>query len=339
MKAILSEAEYAAHVDWCNHFWALTRFVAVTGGLPMPGMQLEGLELGDWVAAQRVAGHSHTPDQRLVLNALPAWSGTEGLVDPEWWQQFIEGGANCADWVAVQRANYRALVMPAVQAALLRTVPGWTWAGEQHVARWWAARDLLAEYVAATGKNPRDKTVYRGYCIGAWASNQRRTYLGTGTRRVFTAAALEAIPGWTWERKSRTHVNQGSWAVACTLLRQYVAKFGKQPARSVVYCTYKLGEWFHAQKVRYAAGGSDSLTVAQVAELEKALGACWKLKPADVWMQNYEQLVEHMQEHGKVPLQKTLLGRWVYAQRWLYNSRQIKPERTDLLEAIPGWCW
>lgn len=353
MQHVLSTAEYAAYADWCRHYWALARYVAATGELPEAEALYERLELGSWVAAQRAAelAGTLTPDQRLVLNALPAWRGGGDRDDcgddfgSEWWQQAAalargqpaDGTASpLARWVAVQRADYCELQMPETRAALLRAVPGWKWSNCGRAAKWWASRDLLAEYVAVHGSLPTQRAVYRGWKVGRWLYYQRsfREGVAVGSSAAPSEmsperrAALEAIPGWSWTSLGT------EWEKSYAALVEYVDAVGQLPSLCVVHNGFKLGPWVHRQREAYRATQKPRDAPARERKLEAVAGWTWLTDQEVSWRRMYEQLVEHVDTHRELPAS---LRQWVHYQR--LSREHLHWAQRALLDAVPDWQW
>ncbi len=57
------------------------------------------------------------------------------------------------------------------------------------------------------------------------------------------------------------------------------------------------------------------------------------------WERRLHELRAHLAREGAYPTQKTDLGSWVKAQREAYKRQALPPERTNQLEALPGWAW
>lgn len=210
-------------------------------------------------------------------------------------------------------------------------------------ADWSATRDLLAAYMAEHGCFPPMYTSYHGCELGAWARAQRRAYKAKGSRRISPerAAALEAVPGWSWRSKVDT-----VWAENYAALCAYVAEYGCLPETSTIYRGRKLSAWIRAQ--RYSRKGqSGRMTVARAAALEAVPGWSWGYLRGARWEIMYRLLCRYVHEFGCLPKTSVVyrgqrLGKWVLWQRrvyWGVRSRRLGCEQIEALGAIPGWEW
>jgi superfamily II DNA or RNA helicase len=138
--------------DPAKSFWedahaALTSFVAREGHARVPSSHVEdGLKLGSWVAAQRVARRRTKlqADRVERLDALPGWHWE---VRAERWEHgfarvqkfaeregharisatMVEDGFKLGQWVTLQRTARRLKRLSSQQIKRLEALPGWTW--------------------------------------------------------------------------------------------------------------------------------------------------------------------------------------------------------------------
>ena len=114
--------------------------------------------------------------------------------------------------------------------------------------------------------------------LGAWAASQRRTKKEMDAGRkckhgVMTparAAALEGVPGWTWEITARR------WPERLAALRAFVAAHGRLPPQS----SQELGLWVATQRADKKAADAGKacgkrMTPERVAALEAVPGWTW----------------------------------------------------------------
>jgi superfamily II DNA or RNA helicase len=132
---------------WEEAYAALTRFVAREGHARVPSSHVEdGLKLGSWIGAQRVAHRRSKLDRGRSerLDALPGWHWE---VRAERWedgfvrlQRFVEqrgharipatmmeDGFKLGQWVSLQRTARRLNRLSSEQINRLEAVPGWVW--------------------------------------------------------------------------------------------------------------------------------------------------------------------------------------------------------------------
>lgn len=129
---------------------ALRRYVAVKNTAQVPlGAQAHGLDVGSWADRQRARYWAGTldPQRTAVLETLPGWDWS-GNHQRKWHRRFAAlrryahthdagqipvdatlDGLRLGAWAAAQRAAYAAGTLAAPNAALLDTIPGWTWKG------------------------------------------------------------------------------------------------------------------------------------------------------------------------------------------------------------------
>ncbi len=94
------------------------------------------------------------------------------------------------------------------QAEALGIIPGWRW---EENASWERRRSAVMAFQATHGRLPRAcSTPGRPYApseelLGKWCYRQRLQKRGTRKPALTPGqlAALEAIPGWWWERAGR----------------------------------------------------------------------------------------------------------------------------------------
>ncbi len=138
----------AREVPWERGLAALRRYAAVKGTTCVPlGARADGVDVGSWADMQRArywAGILH-PERIAALESLPDWEW-RGKHQRNWHSRFAAlrryarvhdageipvdaaiDGVRIGAWAAVQRAAYAAGTLPARNAALLETVPGWMW--------------------------------------------------------------------------------------------------------------------------------------------------------------------------------------------------------------------
>jgi hypothetical protein len=182
-------------------------------------------------------------------------------------------------WVDNQRQGKKAAEagrplgkrMTQQRVAALEAVPGWEWAS--HEAAWEEKLAAVRAFVVAHGRLPSSSHPSR---LGEWTRNQRRakraSEAGLKGHHVITpqrAAALEAVPGWTWEVGRET-----AWEEKLAAVRAYVAEHARlPPARN----PSGLGAWVSTQRQAKKAGPKckNKMTPERVAALEAVPGWTW----------------------------------------------------------------
>jgi hypothetical protein len=108
------------------------------------------------------------------------------------------------------------------RVAALQGVPGWSWA--PRAATWGEALAELEGHVAAHGQLPPKR---HPSGIGNWIADQRSAKAATDRgdrsrgKRVTPerVAALEAVPGWTWDARRKRAAAGGAHAPPATRRR------------------------------------------------------------------------------------------------------------------------
>ncbi len=139
-------------------------------------------------------------------------------------------------WISNQRQAKKALdagrtsktgtVTPA-RAAALEGVPGWAWELDLE-ALWEAKLAALRAHVAEQGRLPPQGDAAG---LGVWINNQRRAKKAMDAGRKCNnkmtqerVAALEGVPGWTWEQDLDV-----AWEEKLAALCAYVGVHGRLP--------------------------------------------------------------------------------------------------------------
>ena len=146
-----------------------------------------------------------------TLAALRAYAAAHGALPP------AGHPSGLGAWVGNQRSGKRAMDagrsggrrrgMTPARAAALEGVPGWTWGrrGRDDPAAWEERLAELKAHVAAHGRLP---TRGRDKGLSVWVDNQRRAKRAADAGQPCArwaavtparVAALEAVPGWTWD--------------------------------------------------------------------------------------------------------------------------------------------
>ena len=214
-------------------------------------------------------------------------------------------------------------------------------------AAWQEKLAALRAHVAAHGRLP---PCTRGRGLGGWMIAQRSAKKaadeGKACKYRMTperAAALEAVPGWTWEADA-----EARWQERLAALRAHVAAHGQLPPQSH---PSRLGSWINVQrkaKKRMSAGrkGGPRMTPARVAAREGVPGWAWEVDVEAGWSEKLAALEAFVAEHGRLPAHAhpSGLGAWVNTQRVAKQAvdagkagtYKMTPERAAALEAVPG---
>lgn len=213
--------------------------------------------------------------------------------------------------------------------------------------RWQNNYKALLAFAAEAGHaQPIKRNKTRDGCsIGTWVQIQRARYR-SGRLPLHWQNLLEAVPGWTWT-PHRSAEYQRIWDQAFSALQQFVDAHGHaQPEWHFVGGPIRLGVWVSRQRQFHREG---VLAPERARRLEALPGWEWEpeqVRAAGSWEQAFELLRAYAGAHGEARPpwdHKTdegfSLGSWVGWQRGRYRAGLLSAERTQRLEALPGWVW
>jgi hypothetical protein len=281
-------------------------------------------------------------------------------------RRYVEkDGCKLGLWVMSQRQRYHQGRLSRKCREALEQLPGWKWKvgiGQRQRERkrkcWVTNLERLREYAARVGhsKVQVDYLTEDGYTLGRWVRDQRYGYK-RGTLSAEQRDALEELPGWTWDaQKSR---RRNGWFNNLERLRDYVDREGHAnvPQSYVTDGGCKLGRWVSDQRYAYRKG---ALSAREVKALEELPGWTWapprgarsraaRESPPGLtrkWLENLSHLQSYAEREGDslVPAKHVTrdgyrLGLWVMNQRLAHRRGNLHPERSALLEQVPGWMW
>ena len=140
-----------------------------------------------------------------------------------------------------------------------------------------------------------------------------------------------------------THSQNEKWN---TMFRQLVA-YHKQHQTTNVPNRWKddpqlgaqLGYWVACQREYFKNGTISS----KRAKLLNSLSFVWRLRDQNPWMEMYQRLVVHKNQHQTTNIPQKYkadpkLGKWVHHQRVFYKNKELSMERTNYLDSI-GFVW
>ena len=341
--------------DWQAGFERLEAFVAREGHTKVRrGHRERSHDLATWILSQRQAhrGGNLAKDRVARLESVPGWTWVpheagwekgfahlERFVEREGHSRVPSGhrddsGFRLGDWVAKQRGSRGRGQLSTERIRRLEVLPGWVW--DQRQARWEDAYARLRRYSEREG-NSRVPSGYRdadGFKLGPWVTTQQ---VRRGAMSEDRARRLEALPGWTWERKD------ASWQEGFAALQRYVARVGHaRVPQAHREDGYPLGNWVVTQRQLLRRGKLDH---ERRSRLEATTGWVWDTRE-EAWEEGSEHLLRFVDRegHSRVPQSYKdsdgyALGRWVHKQRQAYQEGKLDPERRARLEALPGWSW
>ncbi len=341
---------------WRAHFNSLSAWVADHGhASPSAGVTVDGFDVGRWVAKQRIAARSGRldPARAAELRALPGWVDHEreagweqGYARLTEWVANHDGaipvqstvlpdGYTLGGWVATQREGHRQRRLDPRRAERLEAISGWDWAPGSET--WSAAYDKLRAFAHRNGHAsvPLPFIDNDDFALGTWVGTQRGLH-GRNALGADRAAALETLPGWTW------NVPDQRFSAAVAAVAAFVAREGHcDPPRSHNEKGVQLAPWIYRVRGLHHDG---QLGAARTAQLEAIIG--WQWQPATgSWDRSLDRLRSWLDDHGVYPGPKVILddgfrlGIWVYKQRRRGRTGALTPDRIRRLEALPAWTW
>ena len=212
--------------------------------------------------------------------------------------------------------------------------------------RWHNNYEALLAFAAEAGHAQPIKRITRDGCsIGTWVDRQRAIYR-SGRLPLHRQNLLEAVPGWTWT-PDRSAEYQRIWDQAFSALQQFVDTYGHaQPEYKSTGGRIRLGVWVSKQREYHREG---VLAPERARRLEALPGWEWEpvqARAAGSWEQAFERLRTFTSAHGEARPPGDhksddgfRLGSWVGCQRGDYRAGLLSAERTQRLEALPGWVW
>lgn len=249
-------------------------------------------------------------------------------------------------WVSRQRTLHKRGLLADERITALERLTGWTWNARDEA--WWAKFDVFEEFVRTHGRYPTQFEEWHDVKVGnflwgirAGVKPQDNEWL---TRFPDRVAAIEALPGWTWDPRSAW------WEEHFAQLARWAATYGHAaPVRGC--CAedgFDLGAWVLKERGKIRDGRR---TPDQAARLRALPGWVddFRDELEQQWTRAYAALVSYVDANGGGPPQSHVepdgfkLGAWMSKQRQVYAHPEQKglltPERIARLEAVPGWSW
>lgn len=288
-------------------------------------------------------------DRAERLAALPGWSWSPHADDWEsgfsHLQRYIEthgdsrvprsykqDGFRLGSWAGKQRDKYRKGNLDKDKIERLEATPGWSW--DPLSESWENGFAHLAAYVKQYGHARVPQAfLHDGFALGSWIASQRHRYR-IGALEKDREQRLTELAGWTWN----PHTDR--WEEGYKKLLRYVELHGNADApTSCVVDGYKLGAW-----LRNMRSGHVTMSDERRSKLEQLPGWTWDPYTTK-WERAFQCLVEYTERTGSARTPNDLvvgdlkLGSWAKTQRQAHRRGELSSERTQRLEALPGWTW
>jgi Helicase associated domain len=326
-----------------------------TADVPRP-VRAGGVALGAWVARCRddywFGALSEVRTQALESIATWSWGPTR----PGTWRHAFElladysarrgtavltddttfDGVDLQVWTVAQRHSYAEHHLSDNSIQLLERLPGWEW--DADTARWIQGIAAANLYIGSHGSLEgvdRDTRV-GAFRLGHWIQRCREDHRAD-TMPAARAAALEALPGWSWKQPSAE-----SWSDGWEALQRFISHVGHAaPPQGEVIDGFALGWWVTRRRSDYRAG---TLSAERAAELEVLPG--WQWDPNEHrWHRGFTALAGYVDVQGHAhPVRgerfdEYPVGDWVRAQRTARGKDRLPAIRAARLESLPGWLW
>ena len=275
----------------------LRAFIVREGHCRVPPRHVEpdGFRLGTWVwlrrqmhrrsillaahaaSLTRLRGWSWDPRRDHFLSgvrALSAFAKREGHTWVPWMHR--ENAFPLGSWVHHLRLRVEHGQCSEECVRLVEAVPAWTpTPGSPREASFLERLELLRKMARRRKAAPGRAADYRNdkeRALARWVARMRKKHR-RGTLKPEWAAALETVPGWTWEPL------EASWQRGLAGLRLYAAQKGHTRIPSkVLWKGIKLRVWAQNQRASYRRG---ELPRERVRALEGVSG--WSWNPSLSW--------------------------------------------------------
>jgi hypothetical protein len=204
--------------------------------------------------------------------------------------------------------------------------------------RWDDGMGRLTAFAAREGHaNVPFEHVEAGAPLGQWVSAKRAQY-ARGRMTAARVAALEALPGWTWDAV------KGQWVAGYRHLLAFHAREGHidVPAHYWDVDGFPLGSWVRSHR---RPGGRRTMTNDQRALLEAVPGWTFTQPTTAAWERAHAALQTYADREGHCRLPTghhedgVNIDAWAMRQRALFHRGRLKPERVTRLDALASWSW
>ena len=269
---------------WEEGFRHLKEYVDQEGDAKVPSNceAVDGYQIGNWVAFQRVKKDKLSRELKAKLESLPGWNW-DALTDKweegfRYLQEFADreghakppsnfkaaDGYPVGSWVGKQRQTKGS--MPPARKARLEVLPGWSWNTLEDA--WEEGFRHLSEFADQEEhcRVPIGFKTADGYGLGVWVSVQRLRKDRLEKERL---ERLIALPGWSWDPHAE------KWEIGFKHLQGFASREGHCLvfARSKTSDGYQLGNWVSTQRL-----SKEKLSQERKARLEALPGWVWRVK-------------------------------------------------------------
>lgn len=232
-----------------------------------------------------------------MFEALTAYEAQTGHCYPT--DDVTVDGRSLGRWCRKQRGRQRTGRLRPEREKRLAAILTWS-SHTAFEAGFWSRYRAYLQRAQATDPDERDKAM-PGREATVWANNLRgrREDLRVQGRDLpdDQLAALEAIPGWSWNPYDDSH------AAKVRVLQQFITATGRSIAsikQREQWSNHPIGVWLNSWRTRRAI-----LSDAQQSELEALAGWSWAPR-SDQWEAMLKQLADFGADHGHIRPSLTL---------------------------------
>ena len=345
--------------NWMTTYAAVREYVIENSRTPFQtDIDYTARRLGNWCNTQRHKKNNDalSKEHIAILESIPGWFWSkvreEGLMT--WNETFDEVKAYMSEhgrkpqmndsdpvvkrlgrWCINQGAAKRAGTLSNARVEMFGKIPGWVW-GQHLDAAWKVTFDEVKAYMSEHGRKPsgrdRDYSVKR---LGNWCGNVRRAYI-RGSLGAERTTLIESLPGWTWDQ----HLD-AVWKATFDEVKAYMSEYGRKPQMNDSDPVVKrLGVWCYRQRSMKFAG---TISPERTTLIESLPGWIWDQNLDAAWNATFDEVKAYISKHGRKPQINDSdpvvkrLGVWYNNVRQAYIHGTISPERTILIESLPGW--
>ena len=249
-------------------------------------------------------------------------------------------GFRLGQWVQVKRGAIKAKKLEPSKLKRLTAIKGWS--AVRTDDEWPRALEEFKKYVLEFGNGfvPNGYVSKSGFRLGSWVASNRQMY-ARATYEKSKKAALESLPGWTWNSLD------SRWEEGLKHLVEFWNINHRWPS-SAERCSdgYRVGGWLNNKRGQIRAG---KLPAAQKNQLESLSG--WVLDPLKIdqdasWSLHFSALETYVREFGDaaVPTEFVTqdgvkLGAWTQKCRTRIKGGRGTLDASQIarLLAMPGW--
>ena len=258
--------------QWQENYAILKEYVENNNQLPAYFTAYKGKNIGIWLSKQKplYKSGSLSPKRQRLLRALGVdFERSKEDIWEEQWQrkyallkEFIDthsrlpiagetyNGATVGTWLRHQKNDYNHDKLNSDHELSLRAIGVDLDRSQEDVIeeKWQSNYELVREFIAALGRTPAHKEVYKCENIGTWLNNQKTAF--RKEKLSPEHAQLLRDIGIDFDR-SREDVIEEKWQRNYELVKKFIAAHGRTPAQRETYNGENIGIWLNNQKTAF----------------------------------------------------------------------------------------